>query len=204
MPLKKGREDMADKIQIIAGTSNPHKIHELNEITKGSNVEFVPIDKDFDPDENGLEFIENARIKAIEAAKISDKGMYFMADDSGLCVDCLNGAPGIRSARYAETPEKRIEKLLSAIKDNTTRTAHFICALCLVNKNGEIIHEVEGRADGTIAKEIIGKNGFGYDPVFIVNGLNRTMAELTEAEKNNISHRGKAVKSMLKWIKDNL
>lgn len=195
---------MADKIKIVVGSSNPHKIHELNEMTKGTNIEFELVSADnFEPVENGETFLENAEIKAREASLVS-KGKYFMADDSGLCVDYLQGAPGIHSARYAETPDKRIEKLLLAIKDDKIRTAHFSCALCLVDDKGNVIHKVEGRVNGKIAYEKKGNNGFGYDPVFIVEGLGRTMAELSEVEKNTLSHRGRAVKSMLQWVKENL
>lgn len=195
---------MENKIKIVVGTSNPHKIKEMNEIAKGYNVEFVlPNSDNFDPDECGKDFIENATIKAIEASKISD-GKFFLADDSGLCVDFLNGAPGIHSARYAETPEKRIEKLLKALVDDKKRNAHFVCALCLVNKNGEIIHKEEGRVFGKIAHKKAGINGFGYDPIFIVDNLGKTMAQLSEEEKNTLSHRGQALKAMLQWVKVNL
>lgn len=195
---------MENKIKIVVGTSNPHKIKEMNEIAKGYNVEFVlPNSDNFDPDECGKDFIENATIKAIEASKISD-GKFFLADDSGLCVDFLNGAPGIHSARYAETSEKRIEKLLEALVDDKKRNAHFVCALCLVNKNGEIIHKEEGRVFGKIAHKKAGINGFGYDPIFIVDNLGKTMAQLSEEEKNTLSHRGQALKAMLQWVKVNL
>lgn len=195
---------MGNKIKIVVGTSNPHKIKEMNEIAKGYNVEFVlPNSDNFDPDECGKDFIENATIKAIEASKISD-GKFFLADDSGLCVDFLNGAPGIHSARYAETPEKRIEKLLEALVDDKKRNAHFVCALCLVNKNGEIIHKEEGKVFGKIAHKKAGINGFGYDPIFIVDNLGKTMAQLSEEEKNTLSHRGQALKAMLQWVKVNL
>jgi len=196
---------MADKIKIVVGTSNPHKIHELNEIIKGSNVEFEPVKSDnFNPDETGANFLENACIKACEAAKVSKKGKYFMADDSGLCVDYLDGAPGIYSARYSDTNEHRIEKLLDALKEDTKRNAHFTCALCLTDKEGKTIHTVQKNVEGRIAYSKKGENGFGYDPVFVVDGMGRTMAELSEEEKNSISHRGKAVKTMVEWIESNL
>lgn len=196
---------MADKITITLGTSNPHKVQEINKIAENFNIEFVlPECGKFSPSETGETFEENAAIKAIEAAKTSKSGKYFMADDSGLCVDYLNGAPGIYSARYEETPEKRIEKLLCALKNDKKRNAHFVCALCLVNKNGEILHKNKGTVEGKIAFSPKGKGGFGYDPVFEVKGLNKTMAELTEDEKNTLSHRGQALMAMLKWIDVNL
>lgn len=192
---------MENKIQIVLGTSNQHKVQELNDIAKGYNVEFIlPECDNFDPNENGETFLQNAEIKAKEAAKISKKGEFFMADDSGLCVDYLNGGPGIYSARYEKTPELRIKKLLKNMENADNRNAHFTCALCLVNKNGDILHKEEGKVEGKIGFSPKGTNGFGYDPVFIVNNLNKTMAELTEDDKNNISHRGQALKHMLEWI----
>ena len=113
---------MENKIQIVVGTSNPHKVEEFNEIAQNSNIEFIPLDcKNFEPDENGKTFEENAEIKAKEACRVSNFGKYFLADDSGLCVDFLNGAPGIHSARYEKTPERRINKLLSEMKNSDKR-----------------------------------------------------------------------------------
>lgn len=202
--MQKGKEDMENKIKIVVGTSNPHKIHELNKISQEYNVEFsLPDCSNFDPVEDGKTFLENAKIKALEASKISS-GEYFLADDSGLCVDFLDGAPGIHSARYETTPEKRIEKLLGALKDDNKRDAHFVCALCLVDKKGNVLNTEEGYVYGKIAHTRKGEGGFGYDPVFVVKGLNKTMAELSEDEKNTLSHRGQALKSMLEWIKKSL
>ncbi len=196
---------MADKIYITLGTSNPHKVFEINKIANPFDIEFLPLKSDnFDPDENGETFEENAKIKAMEAAKVSGEGKYFMADDSGLCVDYLNGAPGIHSARYAETPDKRIEKLLFNLKDDKKRSAHFVCALCLTDDKGNILHTEKGIVSGKIALSKKGTNGFGYDPVFLVDGVGKTMAELSEDEKNTLSHRGQALSNMIKWIKINL
>lgn len=125
----------------------------------------------------------------------------YLADDSGLCVDFLDGAPGIKSARYADTAERRIEKLLEAMKDAKNRTAHFECHLILLNENGEILHKTTGICKGKIALEKKGTGGFGYDPIFILDKMGKTMAELTEDEKNLHSHRGKALMDMLIWLK---
>lgn len=195
---------MAAKLKIVLGTSNSHKVHEINEIAREYNVEFIlPDCGDFNPDENGSTFEENAEIKAKEASRVSKTGEYFMADDSGLCVDYLNGGPGIHSARYDTTPEKRIEKLLDALKDDKKRTAHFVCALCLCDKEGKVLHKEKGTVEGKISYSKKGLNGFGYDPVFLVEDKNKTMAELTEEEKNTLSHRGRALKCMLEWVKVN-
>ena len=195
-------------LKIILGTQNEHKICEMNLISKPYGVEFQMPDtkeKDFNPDENGETFEENAYIKA-HAAYTCGGGELYLADDSGLCVDYLDGAPGIKSARYADTAEHRIEKLLDVMKDAKTlheRGAHFECHHVLLDKDGEILNRTKGVCKGEIAFEKKGINGFGYDPVFIVEKLNKTMAELSDVEKNLHSHRGKALSDMLVWLKHN-
>ena len=195
-------------LKIILGTQNEHKICEMNLISKPYGVEFQMPDtkeKDFNPDENGETFEENAYIKA-HAAYTCGGGELYLADDSGLCVDYLDGAPGIKSARYADTAEHRIEKLLDVMKDAKTlheRGAHFECHLVLLDKDGEILNRTKGVCKVEIAFEKKGINGFGYDPVFIVEKLNKTMAELSDVEKNLHSHRGKALSDMLVWLKHN-
>ena len=127
-----------------------------------------------------------------------------IADDSGLCVDCLDGRPGIYSARYAgedATDEDRIAKLLSEIGDNTDRGARFVCAMAMVYPDGrEII--VRGEVAGEIITEPRGTNGFGYDPVFVPCELDKTFAEATDEEKNNISHRKRALEQLYTKIKE--
>lgn len=191
-------------IKIVIATSNPHKLQEINEINSNPNIEFEVINGNFDPVENGKTFAENARIKAKEAAKITKT--YCLADDSGLCVDFLNGNPGIYSARYAQTPVLRIEKLLKNLQNATAsqRKAHFTCYMVLVDSSGNILHEEEGKVFGHIANATKGQNGFGYDPVFYLEEYGKTMAELPEEEKNRISHRANALKPMLDWISKNL
>lgn len=188
--------------KIIIATSNPHKLTEMNDINSFSDICFDVINGDFEPDENGKTFLENAIIKAKEGAKIS--GEYCLADDSGLCVDALNGLPGLHSARYAETREKRIQRLLSELKGKENRKAHFICTMALVSPSGEVLHTTEGRVNGEIIDELKGLNGFGYDPVFFIPEYNQTMAEMSEKEKNKISHRSNALRPMLEWINENL
>ena len=125
-----------------------------------------------------------------------------MADDSGLCVDALNGAPGIHSARYAETPQARIDKLLNAINGKTVRSAKFVCAMTLVDENGKILFKTRGECLGKIAEKQSGQNGFGYDPVFLTKDTDytKTMAEMSEEEKNEISHRGRALRKVLAYL----
>lgn len=201
--LHSEQEGSADNmIEITIATSNPHKVDEINKINQNKNIIFVPIKGHFDPEENGNTFIENAIIKAKEGAKIC--GGYCFADDSGLCVDALDGEPGIYSARYAPTPEARINKLLNKLKNvkKEDRSAHFICAVALVDNSGNIILKEEGRLDGYIDFEPKGEHGFGYDPVFFVPEYRKTVAELPDEVKNKISHRAKAVGKMLKAISD--
>ena len=132
-------------MQIVFGTSNPHKVKELNGIVKAygiKDVEFILPPEGFDPDETGTTFEENSLIKAQEASKIS--GMISLADDSGLCVEVLNGEPGIYSARYAETPQKRIDKLLAAVAPFENRRAKFVCAMTLTDKDGNVLFADRG------------------------------------------------------------
>lgn len=191
-------------IKITIATSNPHKLEEINAINKNSDIVFEVIKGEFNPDENGKTFEENAIIKAKEAAKTAKT--YCLADDSGLCVDSLEGRPGIYSSRYAQTPEKRISKLLNEMKGlpYDDRTAHFTCAMVLVDKKGNVLNTETGKVFGYIDDSPKGKNGFGYDPVFYLSEYDKTMSELDEEEKNKISHRANALVPMLKWIEDNL
>lgn len=192
--------------KLVFATSNPHKLQEVNDIAKGSGIEFVLPPKGFDPIEDGTTFEENSYIKAKEAARLS--GMMALADDSGLCVEALDGAPGIYSARYANTPQARIDKLLNAMSDNENRKAKFVCAMTIANPDGEIVFQTRGECHGKIARKQSGTNGFGYDPVFIPTlPLQKqvqevTIAELSEEEKNKISHRGKALRNVLEFLKN--
>lgn len=188
-------------MKIVLATSNPHKVEEINAITKDLGVEFVLPPEGFDPVEDGETFEDNALIKAKEAHRLTN--MPSLADDSGLCVDALNGEPGIHSARYADTPQGRIEKLLGELKDVPfeKRTAKFVCAMTLLDKDGKVLFSDRGECYGKIGFESKGTNGFGYDPVFIVNSGNLTMAELSEDEKNTISHRAVALRKVTDFLK---
>lgn len=190
--------------EIVLASSNEHKIQEMNEISMPFGVKFILPDENFNPTEDGTTFEENSYSKALAAAQCENRGKkYFMADDSGLCVDFLNGAPGIKSARYANTAQERINKLLDALKDakENQRGAKFVCSLVLINATGQILNKTLGICKGKIAHKQSGEGGFGYDPVFVVENKNKTMASLTQDEKNRISHRGRALMDMLMWIK---
>lgn len=189
-------------MKIVFATSNPHKLKELTEIANnfGANdIEFILPPDGFDPDETGTTFEENSLIKAKEANRLT--GEISLADDSGLCVECLNGEPGIYSARYADTPQARIDKLLAAVEPFENRKAKFVCAMTLIGKNGKILFADKGECNGEIAHKQAGAGGFGYDPIFLVNGKNGlTMAELSEDDKNKISHRGNALRKVLEFL----
>lgn len=185
-------------MKIVFATSNPHKLHELNEICAGSGIEFVSPNEGFAPVENGSTFQENSLIKAKEAFRVSKT--YCLADDSGLCVDALNGAPGLYSARYAGTQDEKIEKLLGELKGIEDRKAKFVCCVTLLDNKGEMIFQTIGECQGSIVKERKGINGFGYDPIFKPDNYDCTIAELSEEEKNKISHRGNALKNFLEFM----
>lgn len=188
-------------MKIVFATSNPHKLHELNEICADSGIEFVLPSEGFAPIENGSTFEENSLIKAKEAFRVSKT--YSLADDSGLCVDALNGAPGLYSARYAGTQDEKIEKLLGELKGFENRRAKFVCCVTLLDDKGEMIFQTVGECHGSIVKERKGINGFGYDPIFKADNYDCTIAELNEEEKNKISHRGKAIKNFLEFMHKN-
>ena len=181
---------------IVLATSNPHKVEEINAIFK--DINFILPPSNFNPIEDGVTFEENSMIKAKEANRLTH--MITLADDSGLCVDALNGEPGIHSARYAPTAQERINKLLENLNGETNRKAKFVCAMTLLNSDGSVLAQVRGECHGKIDTSQKGLNGFGYDPVFIVDGYNQTMAELSEDEKNLISHRANALKQIAKVL----
>ena len=189
-------------MKIVLASSNPHKVKEINEIVQNPNIEFVLPPKDFNPIEDGTTFEENSYIKAYEAWKLSKN--WVLADDSGLCIDALDGRPGINSARYDSTPQKRIEKVLNEMDGKNNRDARFKCAMTLINPSGEVEYKCLGICEGSIAQKPSGNNGFGYDPIFVLKNSENTMAELSEDEKNKISHRANALNNMLEYIVKNV
>src|SRR5574344_2752368 len=178
---------------IVFATGNPNKLKEINEISKGFEVEFILPANGFNPIENGSSFEENSLIKAKEAYRISG-GKMVLADDSGLCVDALNGAPGIYSNRYAGTQDEKIEKILKELIGVENRNAKFVCCMTLLDINGNILMVKRGECFGSIVEKRSDIHGFGYDPIFLVNGTNLTMDQMDEQEKNIISHRGIALR----------
>lgn len=193
-------------MKLLLGTNNQKKLKELREILGETGIEVISMEEAgiaVEVEENGATFIENALLKARELNKLS--GLPTLADDSGLVVKALGGAPGVFSARYSgvEGSEKdaaNIDKLLRELGSNPEREAYFACAIALVDKDG-LEHVVEGQCHGTIGFERKGAYGFGYDPVFVVSGFNgKTMAELPPETKNEISHRGNALKKIKKVL----
>ena len=193
---------MENKIKIVFATGNLHKLQEVNEIAQGSGVEFILPSDNFDPIENGETFEQNSLIKAQVASKLSNS--IALADDSGLCVEALGGEPGIHSARYDTTPQRRIAKLLKNLADIDNRKAKFVCVMTLTDKDGNVLNQEIGECHGQIAIEQYGTNGFGYDPIFIVDGYDITMAQMSEELKNTISHRANALSKMIRFIQNNL
>jgi XTP/dITP diphosphohydrolase len=196
-------------MNIWFATNNSHKKRELSAIL---SVDLkIPGEENFifDPQETGSTFIENALIKARELKKLTgDNGDIVIADDSGICVDTLDGRPGIYSARYGMEGGKKLAygeqnlKLLQEIGDNPNRSARFVCAMVLL-KSHDNFFITQQTLEGEIVKDkesIRGEGGFGYDPVLYIPSLKKTVAELSEEEKNTISHRAKAGKIIASLI----
>ena len=197
--------------KLILASNNKKKIKEMKEILKEIDIEVRSLEDErinIDVVEDGKTFEENAKKKAKEIYEYllerKDSNFIVLADDSGLEVNYLNGEPGIYSARYAgehgndsKNNEKLLNKLKGVLKSN--RGAKFICQLAMFTDNGEYF-KVTGEVEGYIIEELHGDGGFGYDPLFFYEPLDKTFAELTSEEKNEISHRGKALKELKKVI----
>lgn len=189
--------------KVVLATRNPHKITELRAILAATGVAVDLVGVNTFPElpdvaETGVTFAENALLKATETARRT--GLPSIADDSGLCVDVLGGAPGVFSARWSGKhgdDVANLDLLLAQLGDiaDAHRRAHFACAAALALPDGtEVVRE--GRIDGTLLHARRGGNGFGYDPIFLPDGCDRTTAELTADEKNAISHRTRAFRAL--------
>lgn len=185
-------------MHLLLASRNPHKTREFRELL---GKEFVVDDLSSFPEitiaeETGSTFVENATLKAVSASE--NHISFTIADDSGLEVDALEGAPGIYSARYAgeqATDAENLGKLLRDLKRFTNRSARFHCVIALA-RNGRLIRTFTGNAEGDIVDSPRGINGFGYDPVFQPNGFEQTFAEMAAELKNKISHRAKAITAL--------
>ena len=170
-------------LKITFASGNMHKVEEINLIARDYNIEFVLPKGEFNPVEDGENFLENAYCKAKCASKSQITDLY-LADDSGICVDVLDGQPGIHSARYAPSAKERINKLLNTLKNEKNRKAHFACAMVVVDKDAKILYQTQQYCHGSILEEERGEGGFGYDPIFFVDEKNMAMAQLKPEEKD--------------------
>lgn len=199
------------KIKILIATTNPGKMAELSAMLN-MNIEWLSL-SDFDNltevIEDGQTFTDNARKKALGYAK--QTGLWTIADDSGLVIDALNGAPGVNSARFSGAKDhdrtlidhKNIKKVLKLLKNTPKekRTARFICHLCLATPE-KILLETEGKIEGIITEEETGTGGFGYDPIFFVPDMDKTVAQISAEQKISISHRGNAIRKLKPLLKN--
>lgn len=194
-------------MKLMLGTSNQGKIREFRSLLEGLDIElYKPVEEllDLNITEDGETYRENAVIKAKAYAQAA--GMWALADDTGLEVDALDGAPGLRSARYLSTPNAtdadRRSYLLENLRDKPTPwTARFRCVVALAHPDG-LDFTAQGTCSGQIIPEERGDHGFGYDSIFLVLAKGRTMAELDLEEKNEISHRARAVRNLIPHLKD--
>lgn len=192
--------------ELVVATHNQGKVEEFKVLMKDLPIEIKYL-ADFDavpaPAETGRTFAVNARLKATYYAR--KLGKPCIADDSGLEVQALDGAPGVRSARYAgeeASDEDNNKLLLHNMKFQVKRTCRFRCALCVAQADGKVMNEVDGICDGMLLHEPLGTEGFGYDPLFWSTELHKGMGEATMQEKNKISHRGKAIRKLVAiWSK---
>ena len=192
-------------MKLILATKNRHKVEEFQRILSPLGWQLLPQDAicpELEIEETGATFAENARLKALGIYRAT--GLPAIADDSGLCVDALGGAPGVYSARYAGEQHDSIAnnaKLLQAMQNipQEQRTARFVCSICVVFSTQDIV-TCEGCCEGTISYRLHGENGFGYDPLFMVG--EKSFAELSGSQKDAISHRGRALQALYALLRD--
>ncbi len=187
-----------DKLPLVIASGNEGKIKEFKKLLGDFPIDLLTQPAGFEVEETGKTFVENARIKAIAVSQ--ETGNLSLADDSGLSVDALGGAPGIYSSRYASSDKERIEKLLAELKPFSNRKAKFECSLCIASGE-KVLLEVSGFCEGLIPFSPKGENGFGYDPIFEVAGLGETFAEMDHEKKKQIGHRGSAFKLLKPKLK---
>ena len=201
---------MTNVLKLIIATSNKDKVREIGEILKDTPFTAVSMHEEgLDPDivEDGKTFEENALIKARAVHGLAEN-CYVMADDSGLCIDALDGAPGIYSARFCgedSTYPEKFAKIFDMLRDipEEKRTAKFVCSIAVVRPDGTDF-TVRGEVCGILHEKPAGDGGFGYDPIFYVPEFGMTTAQMTKEQKNSISHRGKALRAMAEKLKAEL
>jgi XTP/dITP diphosphohydrolase len=180
---------------LIVATGNPGKLQEMQAYLQGVNVELKLKPEELDIEETGTTFAENACLKATSIAKAL--GEWAIADDSGLAVDALGGAPGLYSARYGSSDRDRCDRLLRELGNTENRQARFICVVAIARPDGSIAIASEGICEGKILSTPRGSGGFGYDPIFYVPQHQKTFAEMPPELKRKISHRGHAFQKLL-------
>ncbi len=196
------------KLELLIASKNAGKIKEFRQLLADLPI-ILHSANEFDaipePEETGETFADNAILKARYYAEKT--GLIALADDSGLAVDALNGAPGVFSARYAgadATNAERIDKLLKEVSDTPIekRLARFVCAIAITTQTGKILNLTEATCEGNIAFQPSGTNGFGYDPIFVPNGFSQSFGELSDEIKHKISHRGRAIEKIIEFLHD--
>lgn len=194
--------------RLVIASGNPGKQREFSQLLAGLPMAIEAMPPGLEIEETGSSFAENARIKAIAVAQAT--GQWALADDSGLSVRALNGAPGVHSARYAATDAARIARLLRELDEaeqhakarglGCDRSAQFTAALAVANPAGEVMIEVEGRCHGVILTAPRGEAGFGYDPIFYVSEAGLSFAEMDKATKGRLGHRGRAINDLIQQL----
>lgn len=180
---------------LIVATGNPGKLAEMQTYLEPLDCRLALKPPEIEVEETGSTFYENACLKASQVAKALNQ--WAIADDSGLAVDALDGAPGLYSARYGNSDGERIAKLLQALEGVSQRQAQFICVVAIAAPDGSIQLSTEGICSGEITHSPRGDRGFGYDPIFWLPGHKKTFAEMTKVEKQTVSHRGKAFNKLI-------
>ena len=201
---------MTKEFRLILASSNKDKAREIAEILNGTSFVVTTMKEEgFDPDivEDGKTFEENALIKARTVHALAQNA-YVMADDSGLCIDALDGAPGIYSARFCgedSTYPEKFAKIFEMLRDvpEEQRTAKFVCSIAVVRPDGSEF-TVRGEVCGVLHEKPAGDGGFGYDPIFYVPEFGMTTAQMTKEQKNSISHRGNALRAMAEKLKEEI
>ena len=186
--------------KLVIASGNAGKVEEFRTYLADFGVTLIPKPDDLDVEETGATFIENAHLKASQVAIAT--GEWAIADDSGLEVMALNGAPGVLSARYADTDSDRINRVLAELKDQANRDAQFVCAIAIASPDGAIIADAVGLCKGAIAEAPRGNGGFGYDPIFLIPEFHQTFGEIPPEVKAKISHRANALAILRDKLQD--
>jgi len=180
---------------LYLASKNKGKIEEYKKLLAGVNCKLLLQPESLEVEEDGLTFRDNAIKKASQVSRKTNN--FSIADDSGICIEALDGKPGIYSSRYAENDQKRIERVLRELDGVQNRSAFFIANICVCSPNGEVIIESEAKCHGNIILNPRGKSGFGYDPIFEESSTRLTFAEMNNDIKDSYSHRGKALKKII-------